>query len=137
MRKYAMYVLAALTVTTTAFAAGHPQKAGKWQVKMQMEMPGVAFKMPPITTEVCLTEEDLADPNRAVPKDQKSSCKVGDYKVDGNTVTWTVDCPKEKTRGTGEITYSGDSYTGTMKMTVGEQEMSTKYSGKWLGECKK
>jgi len=24
-----------------------------------------------------------------------------------------------------------------MHMTVGEQEMKTKYSGKWLGECEK
>ena len=137
MRKYALFVLAALTVTATAAAAEHPQKPGKWQIKMQMEMPGMPFKMPPVTTEVCLTGEDLSNPEKSVPKDAKSSCKVGDYKVSGNTVSWTVDCPKENTRGTGEITYSDSSYTGSMMMTVGEQEMTTNYTGKWLGECKK
>ncbi|HYK04295.1 MAG TPA: DUF3617 family protein [Thermoanaerobaculia bacterium] len=140
MRKYVPYVLAALTVIGTmapASAADHPQKPGKWQVKISMEMPGMPFKMPPVTTEICLTEEDLSNPQKAVPTDAKSKCTVSDYKLDGNTVTWTVDCPKEKTHGTGEITYSADSYTGAMKMTVGEQEMTTKYAGKWLGECKK
>jgi hypothetical protein len=137
MRKYVLFVLAALMVCGTVFAAEHPQKPGKWQVKMQMEMPGMPFKMPPITTEVCLTAEDLQNPDKAVPNDQKSKCTVSDYKVNGNTVTWTIDCPKDKTHGTGEITYTDSSYTGTMKMTVGEQEMSTKYTGKWLGECKK
>jgi hypothetical protein len=40
-------------------------------------------------------------------------------------------------KGRGEITYTDDSYSGTMKMTTGDQEMSTKYSGKWLGTCTK
>ncbi len=137
MRKYVLFVLAALMVTATMFAAEHPQKPGKWQVKMQMEIPGMPFKMPPVTTEVCLTEEDLKTPEKAVPNDPKSKCTVGDYKVSGNTVTWTIDCPKEKTSGTGEITYTDGSYSGTMKMKVEEQEMTTKYSGKWLGDCRK
>ena len=140
MRKYVPYVLAALTVIGTmapARAAEHPQKPGKWQVKISMEIPGMPFKMPPVTTEICLTEEDLTNPQKAVPTDAKSKCTVGDYTVDGNKVTWTVDCPKEKTKGNGEITFSDDSYTGWTKMTVSDQEMTTKYAGKWIGECKK
>lgn len=140
MRKYVPYVLAALTVCATVLPAGaadHPQKPGKWQMKMTMEMPGMPFKMPPITTEICVTEEDLANPQKAVPTDAKAKCTVGDYKVDGNTVSWTIDCPKEKTKGSGQITYTDTSYTGSLKMQVGEQEMTTKYDGKWLGECKK
>jgi hypothetical protein len=37
--------------------------------------------------------------------------------------------------GTGELLYSGDTYTGTMKMTMQGQEMTMKYSGKRLGDC--
>ncbi|MDQ3282200.1 MAG: DUF3617 domain-containing protein [Acidobacteriota bacterium] len=140
MRKYVTYVLAGLTVMAAvvpASAATSPQKPGKWQIKMQMDMPGMPFKMPPVTTEVCLTEEDLNNPEKAVPSDPKAKCTISDYKVDGNKVTWSMDCPKQDTKGTGEITYDGDSYDGSMKMTVGEQVMTTKYSGKWLGACKK
>lgn len=126
-----------LAVAGSAFAAS-PQKPGKWNVKMQMEIPGMPIKLPPVNLDVCLTEEDLADPQKAVPTDPKSKCNVGDYKVDGNKVTWTIDCPKEKLKGEGEITYTDTSYTGWMKMKVAEgQEMITKYTGTWKGECKK
>jgi Protein of unknown function (DUF3617) len=140
MRKLSTYAFAAIVAIVAVApvqAADHPQKPGKWSVKFQMEMPGMPFKMPPVTTEICLTEEDLKDPQKSVPQDAKQQCKVGDYKIEGNKVSWTIDCPKQNTKGTGEITYSEDSYTGSMKMTVGEQEMTTKYSGKWVGECKK
>ena len=140
MRKSISYLLTAVLMFSVAgavVAQENPQKPGKWQIKIETEMPGMPFKMPPITTEVCITEEDLKDPQKAVPGDPKQKCTVGDYKVDGNTVTWTVDCPKDKTKGTGEITFTEDAYDGWMKMTVGEQEMTTKYSGKLLGDCKK
>ena len=137
MRKYLCIAILAMAVMFPATAAENPQKPGNWQIKMEMEMPGMPIKLPPVTTTICLTEEDLKDPQRAVPNDPKSKCTVGDYKIDGNTVTWTVDCPKQQTKGNGQITYAEDSYTGWMNMQVGEQQMKTKYSGKWLGECKK
>ncbi|HKR64991.1 MAG TPA: DUF3617 family protein [Thermoanaerobaculia bacterium] len=139
MRKSLPYVLAALaamTIASSAFAA-HPQKPGKWRVTMEMDMPGMPMKMPPITHEVCVTEEDMKDPQKSVPNDPKSQCKVSDYKVDGNTVSWTVECPKQDTKGEGHITFDGDSYTGAMKLKMGDREMTQKYSGKWLGACEK
>lgn len=139
MRKSVFVVLVALCVMSFSAAAADvsPQKPGKWQVKMQMEMPGMPVKMPPITVNVCLTEEDLADPQKAVPNDPKSDCKVSDYEIDGNTVTWSMSCPKQNMTGEGEITYDGESYDGRMNMKMGEQEMKMKYSGKWMGACTK
>lgn len=143
MRKSVPYVFAALValaLVVPASAADSPQKPGKWQIKMEMEMPGMPVKLPPVNWDVCLTEEDLKDPSKAVPGNdpkKKTDCKVSDYKVDGKTVTWAVECPKQNTKGVGEVTYDDNSYTGSMDMTVGEQEMKMKYSGKWLGECTK
>ena len=117
MRKYTLALAAAALLAVPAMAADHPGKAGKWQTKMEMEMPGMPFKMPPVTVDVCITEEDLKDPQKSVPHDAKSDCKVGDYKVDGKTVSWTVDCPKQNMKGEGEITYTDNSYSGVMNMT--------------------
>jgi len=40
--------------------------------------------------------------------------------------------------GTGELVYSGDSYTGTMTMEMGGRgTMTMKYTGKRLGDCTK
>lgn len=140
MRKSISYLLTAVLMFSVAgavVAQENPQKPGKWQIKIETEMPGMPFKMPPVTTEVCLTEEDVKDPQKAVPNDPKSDCKVGDYKIDGKTVSWTMECPKQNMKGDGTITFSDESYSGVMNMQMGEQAMKMKYTGKWLGTCKK
>ena len=137
MSKRTLFLMILITAVATVGGAASPQKAGKWQSTMQMEMPGMPVKMPPVTVTVCLTEEDVKDPQKSIPKDPKSDCKIGDYKVDGSTVTWTMECPKQNLKGRGTITYDDDTYTGQMQMSVGEQEMKMKYSGKYLGACDK
>ena len=141
MRKSLPYVVAlllAMSLASFAFAADHPpQKPGKWRISVEMEMPGMPMKMPPITREMCVTEDDIKDPQKTVPNDPKNPCKVGDYKVEGNKVSWTIDCPKQKTTSVGEMTFEPESYTGSTKMKIGDQEMTQKYTGKWLGTCDK
>ena len=117
--------------------AASPQKAGKWQSTMQMEMPGMPVKIPPVTITTCLSEEDVKDPQNAIPKDPKSDCKIGDVSVDGSTVSWTMECPKQNMKGKGSMTYENDTYSGQMDMSVGEQAMKMKYSGTYLGACDK
>ena len=136
MKKFVVCGVLMLAVAGSAFA-NSPQKPGKWNVKMQMEIPGMPFKIPPVNFDVCVTEEDLKDPAKSVPSDPKSKCTVSDYAVDGDTVTWSIDCPKEKMKGKGEITYTDSSYSGSMKMQTGDTEMTTKYTGTWKGECTK
>ena len=65
----------------------------------------------------------------------QNSCKVTDHKVDGNKVTWAMNCPNEGMTGTGEFVYAENSFTGTMKMSARGQDMSMKYTGKRLGDC--
>jgi hypothetical protein len=119
--------------------AASPQKPGQWQITMEMDMPGMPFKMPPMKHTLCLTQEDVDNPQKSLPKDEKSNCKISDYKVDGQTVTWSVKCEgKQPMTGNGEITFDGDSYKGWTKMKMSDdQEMSMKYSGKRLGDCTK
>jgi hypothetical protein len=130
-------LLAAIAALALPLLAGaSPMKAGKWQLTMQMDMPGMPMKMPPIVTTNCVTEEEAANPQP--PKQAKDAgCTFSDYKMEGNSISWTVSCPKQKMTGSGKITYSGDSYDGKMNMKVGEQEMSAKYAGKRLGDCDK
>ncbi|MEA2572521.1 MAG: hypothetical protein QOI24_4522 [Acidobacteriota bacterium] len=136
VRKLALYACAGLMAFPLAANAASPMKAGKWKVTTQMEMPGMPVKMPPITVETCVTKEQAENPEKSVP-DAGKDCKVADYKVDGNTVTWSVSCPKQSITGTGTITYAGDSYTGSMDMKMGEQSVSAKYSAKRTGDCEK
>jgi hypothetical protein len=120
----------------TVVAQQHPQKPGKWQITVEMEMPG-GGKMPPVTQEVCVTEEDLADPSKAAMTDPKSGCKVSDYKTKGSTATYNIDCPAQQMKGKGTMTFAGETLTGDVKLSMGGQEIATKYTGKWLGTCSK
>ena len=136
-RKF-LLALALCALPTLAFAAS-PVKAGKWEMTMQTEMTGMPMKMPPFTTTYCLSKEDAENPEKMAPEQQRknSDCKRTDFKVDGNVVTWKVECPKSGTHGEGKITYTSDSYAGTMHMTMPQGEMNAKYSGKYLGACDK
>jgi len=134
VRKLALYACAGLMALPLVANAASPARPGKWKVTTEMEMPGMPVKMPPITVETCVTKEQAEKPDGAVP-DAGKDCKIGDYKVDGNTITWSVSCPKQKVTGTGTITYSGDSYTGSMDMKMGDQSMTAKYSAKRVGDC--
>jgi Protein of unknown function (DUF3617) len=139
----ALALVVAASILSLSLAAQGPRRDGRWEVKMEMDMPGMPQGMPPITTTQCITPEDAKDPQKAMPQGRggrgaSDNCKVSDYKVDGNKITWAMKCegPQPMT-GTGEFVYAADTYTGTMKMDRGGQMMSMKYSGKRLGDCVK
>ena len=137
MKRSIFFAILALALAVSALAAEHPQKPGQWEMTMQMDMPGMPVKLPPFKHTMCITAEDLKDPQKSVPSDPKSKCTISDYKIDGNKVTWTMECPKQKMKGEGEATYTADSFTATTHLTMEDREMTVKYSGKWKGECQK
>ena len=138
MKKLILLVLVC-ALALPVFAATSPVKPGKWQVTMEMDMPGMPMKMPPTTITHCVTKEQVEHPESTIPKGARDqNCTVSDFKVDGNTVTWSMKCEgKEPVTGTGKITYDGDTYDGMMKLHVRDMDMTTKYKGKYLGECDK
>jgi hypothetical protein len=140
------YVLAGLVViaSSVAFAQG-PRQDGKWEITTEVDMPGMPMKMPARTTTQCVTKEDAADPAKAILKQSdpqggrgNPDCKISDLKTNGNSVTWTMKCEgRDAMTGSGQTTYSPDSYTGTMTINRAGQTMTMKYSGKRLGDCTK
>lgn len=130
----------ALCLSVTAFA--QVRRDGRWEVKMEMDMPGMPAGMPPMTSIQCITPKDADDPQKAMPqggrgRGNSGDCKVSDYKVEGNKVSWSMKCEgAQAMSGTGEFVYAADTYTGTMKIEDGGRgAMTMKYSGKRLGDC--
>ena len=110
---------------------------------MQMQMAGSPVQMPEMKTTQCVTPDQVKDPTSTLPtgpqgRDGKNDCKVQDYKMYGNTATWKMVCttPQPMT-STGEMTFTDDSYNGTMKMDSAQGEMTMKMAGKRLGDCTK
>jgi hypothetical protein len=127
---------------SAALLAQGPRRDGRFEIKMEMDMPGMPMKIPPITTVQCITPEQANDPQKAMPpqggRSNENNCKLSDYKQDGNKVTWSMKCEgKDAMTGSGEFLYTSDGYTGTMKMERGGQPMTMKYNAKRLGDCTK
>jgi len=122
------------SVATAADAPKNPMKPGKWEITTQMDMPGM--QMPARTFTKCITKEDAANVESAIPRGRNdASCTLSDVKVDGNTVSWKMNCEERKVSGEGKITYENDAYSGEMHMKTPDHEMTIKHSGKRVGDC--
>jgi len=101
-----------------------------------MDMPGMS--MPAHTMTKCVTKEEIADAQNAIPKGRnESDCKMKDVKVDGNTLTWKMNCDARQITGEGKMVFESETYTGEAHIKMPEHEMTMKYTGKRLGDCEK
>lgn len=141
-KRLAAILLVAGSFVALVVAQG-PRRDGEWEVKMEMNMPGMPMTLPPTTTKQCITPGDASDPKRALPPQgrggNQSNCTVSDYKVEGNVVSWSMACAgAQPMSGKGQFTYEQNAYTGTMTMDMqGRGTMTMKYTGKRLGDCNK
>ena len=109
-----------LIAISISFAGSGPNmKEGLWEITVKTKMPGM--EMPPMKHTQCITKNDLV-PQSSQPGQE---CKITETKVIGNTVTWTMQCKTQggEMKGTGKITYSGDSFKGTMIMSMPQANM--------------
>ena len=142
-RRTALVLAAALAVSVVMLAQG-ARRDGKWDVTMEMDMPGMPMKMPPMTTTKCVTKDQVDDPSKMFPQQGpggrgrgNNDCKVTDQKIEGNKVTWAMTCAgQQPMTAVGEMIYGEDTYNGTVKMDVtGRGTMTMKYVGKRVGDC--
>ena len=136
---FAVLVMSAASGTVVA---APDFKEGEWGVNYRMEVVGMPFPMPPINTKktMCLTKKNYV-PDTA---QQGQDCKLSDQKVNGNTITWTMQCQTKegKVEGKGKITYKGERYDGSMDaqlISSANPDMPIRYKytmdGQRLGAC--
>jgi hypothetical protein len=120
-----------------------PMKPGKWQVTMQMEVPGAPPEMKgkgmlaPMTIENCVTKEQAENPQPPKMDKTKVDCDKPVYKNDGTTVAWTTVCRKPPMTMDGKFVFSGDTYKGETHVSNAGRTATYKLSGKYLGACDK
>lgn len=118
-------------------AAADPAEPAKekgvlWEMTSQMSMEGMPMALPAQKMKICAQKDQPP-----VGSDERHECTNSDFKHDGTKVTWKTVCagPPEMT-GEGEITFSdAGNYTGTIKFASSEGSMTTKLTGKRVGEC--
>ena len=134
MKTFKLGALIALAFTISANAG--PMKPGKWELTVTTEITGMDVSVPPTTVTECVTADEANNPQPPATG-QGSDCKIADYKLNGNALTWSVSCPKEELTGSGSMTFSGDTYTGATKMKIGDTAVTKKLAGRYLGACDK
>lgn len=131
-------VFAGLLASNAALAAS-PMQAGLWEITTKMEMPGMPAGMGQQTVRQCIRPNEAENPEKTLPKDDQ--CQVKDYRLQGNSASWRMECRGEgQMTGTGSITYGGTSYSGTIKMNIRQggqaMAMTQTLAGKRIGDCK-
>ena len=117
-------------------------KEGLWEMKTTIEMKGMPTQIPPTTTRTCISKSNMVPKPPAQGK-QEQDCKMKDQKISGDTITYAMECTGRggtTTEISGSMTYTGDSMEGTTNMKVSgpaSMEMSTKITGKYIGQCTK
>lgn len=115
---------------------------GMWEITTRTEIQGLpAGSMPPSssnTVKQCMTREE------AIPREPENNpnCKLVSSKVQGNTVSWNMQCRGREgtTESSGRIVYSGNTFSGETRVNtsggVQKMNMLQKMSGRRIGECK-
>jgi hypothetical protein len=122
----------------SVLAKGVEVEPGLWEMTMTMEMPMMPVPQVRTTTE-CIEENEI-NPD-AFQMQEDSPCTIGDVVVDGDTITWTLQCPSDMglMAGKWSFTSQGDSMQGdgTMTMDMGGQKMvmTMSWEGKRVGDC--
>lgn len=134
----AVSIVFSLFLGSIAYAEPNMQE-GMWEITSKTEMPGMPMEMPPMKFNQCLTKKDIV-PQK---KEKNEDCKMVSTNVDGNTVTWVMQCRmKDGTMdSTGKITYKGNGFDGVVKAVMntkdtGKMEVTQQMSGRRIGDCK-
>ena len=149
--------IAAPTVALAQFEAFKDKvKPGLYEYKMDMDM-GQVPGMPPgmgkqsHTMKNCVTQKDVDKGSMSGGDKSRmpENCQVKDFKMSGNTATYTMAC-KGSSNGKGppmdmtadnRITFRDGGYVMDMKMAMNQagqpMNMTQHIEGRYLGPCEK
>ncbi len=157
MKKACLLAVAGMTICAVASAADNPfsqfkgkMKPGLYEYRMEMDMSGMKGmppgmgKMTPPPFSKCLTQEDIDKGQMGRGREGKASenCEVSNFKMSGNTATYTMTCTKpKKMTADNKVTFTSDGYKIDIKMAMDQGgqmvDMNQHMESRYLGECNK
>jgi hypothetical protein len=141
---------AAGSISCIAFAAGElaqlstKMKEGLYEYKMTMEIPGMPAGMQkaPHTFQHCVTKQDLDEGKIGKAREgMDKNCEIKDFKMSGNTASYTMECKGESAmKADNKITFGDNTFVMDMKAQMNQRgqvmNMTQHMEGKYLGACK-
>jgi len=126
---------AALVLPAALLAAPERLHAGQWEFTTSH------VEGEPDSVKTCVTAEEAASINGGAKtgrayaeRNAGGGCRVNDYSVNGDVVTYSVTCGKSTVRAT--VTYRGDTSEGdTVIQREGQPDIVMHVKARRLGEC--
>lgn len=134
-----LFVLAALPVASLQAAEPLP---GLWSLSVTTTAEGAEGVYGPYTSQQCLTEEDIRNPEKLLAENGVDSCTYGNRVYQGGNFNFTVSCGGTiPMTGSGHIQYTANSLRGSMQIAANLQGLPintrSEVSGSRLGDCSK
>lgn len=103
-----------------------------WEIKSQMNIPGMPAGMGAQTARVCQGKDPGKDATR--DKDMQK-CKVNDVKQTATRTTVTMTCPEGRMVVDQQYNAARTEFKGSMKMTGKDGDMTMTTTGRKVGAC--
>lgn len=134
---YYLMIVSLICFSALVKAAEAPNiRPGMWEVTVIAD--GVPADQQVTKASDCITSEQVNHPNRFVPSDRQ--CEFKEKNLQGNLFSWEAYCADkngaQKAINSGKMTFKGDSYEGTVKISDGSTNMSIKIDARRVGDCK-
>jgi len=133
-------MLIALGLLASSSALSAPMNPGKWELGMTVVGEGVRKHQPPV--DQCITQQDIDDETRTLPRPQ-GACTLSNVKRTADNASYDLACINGsiQAQGRAEIRYSGDSYDGSVVMSVSNkgapaQLTALRITARRVGDCK-
>jgi hypothetical protein len=126
----------ALALAASPLSAAERLRAGQWEFTITHAGKGEAtsFKHCITAAEAGSVNGDTKSARAYAEKAARAECKVTDYKVEGNTVSYAILCGAVSIRST--TTYNGDTSEGDLfSKRDGSPETVSHVKAKRLGDC--
>jgi hypothetical protein len=124
----------ALTLAAAPLSAADRMQTGQWEFTHTANGETHTFKHCVTPDEVAIVNADAQSARALANKRAAGQCKITEYKVDGNVVSYAMVCGTTTTRSTA--TYHADSSEADLKTKAeGAPEVASHVSGKRLGVC--
>lgn len=156
MKSNSVLALAFAVSCTVAVAADNPldalkgkMKEGMYDYKMEMDMSGVPGMPKGMGTQThnfqkCVTAQDIEKGQMGrggATGKAMDACEVSNFKMSGNTASYTMVCKQPAMSADNNITFGNDGFQMDMKVAMTQQggqvmNMKQHMEGKYLGPCK-
>lgn len=136
--KISLGVITTSMLFNLAHAADMMIKPGEWEFRSKTSLPTPGGPQERVNRR-CFADATISP--ETMMKDMQQGCRFLESDSDGSSMSWKVSCSNSggEMSGVGNVTVSGDTLTGGMKMAMsfnGQQmNMELSWDGKYLGPC--